>query len=63
MAERFVSLKEVLHLVSLSRSQIYRLMDSGGFPKRVSLGPHRKAHLESEILAWMDARIAERESV
>ena len=60
MAERFLPMREVLHRVSLSRSQIYRLMAAGTFPKRVPLGSTRKAHLESEIIAWQDARIAER---
>ena len=63
MADRFVSLKEVLRLTSLSRSHIYRLMEARTFPRRIPLGPTRKAFLESEVVAWMDARIDERESV
>lgn len=62
MAEVFLPLREVIHRVSLSRSHIYRLMDEGSFPKRVPLGPVRKAHLESEIITWQEARIAEREA-
>ena len=60
MGKRFLSLRDVLHRVSLSRSQVYRLMEAGTFPKRVPLGPGRKAHLESEIVAWQNARIEER---
>lgn len=63
MAEVFLSLREVLRRVSLSRSQVYRLMTAGTFPKRVPLGPGRKAHLESEIVAWQLARISERAAV
>ena len=59
MADRFLQLRDVLHLTSLSKSQIYRLIASGGFPKPVALGS-RKAYLESEVVAWQDARIAER---
>ena len=58
--ERFVALKEVLRLTSLSRSQIYRLIEAKKFPSAVPLGPHRKAFLERELREWMDARIAER---
>ncbi len=59
MSERFLPLREVLARTSLSRSQIYRLIASGDFPKAVPLGA-RRAFLESEIQEWMDARIAER---
>ena len=59
MAERFLPLREVIHRVSLSRSQIYRLMVDSAFPKPIPLGA-RKAWLESEIIEWQNARIAER---
>ncbi len=59
MAERFLSLKAVLELTSLSRSQTYRLVAEGTFPASVPLGS-RVAWLESEVSAWQDARIAER---
>ncbi len=59
MAEKFLTLKEVLARTSLSRSQTYRLVAEGSFPKSVALGS-RVAWLESEISAWQDARIAER---
>ncbi len=60
MAERFLSLREVLHRTSLSRSQVYRLLGFGTFPKSVPISAGRVAFLESEIDAWIDARILER---
>jgi prophage regulatory protein len=59
MAERFLTLKEVLARTSLSRSQTYRLMAEGSFPASVSLGS-RVAWVESEIESWLEARIAAR---
>lgn len=59
MADIFLPLREVLRITSLSRSQIYRLLSAGAFPKSIALGA-RRAWLESEIVAWQDARIEER---
>lgn len=59
MAYRFLQLRDVLHLTSLSRSQIYRLVGDGTFPKSIALGG-RVAWLESEVVAWQEARIAAR---
>ena len=60
MAERLISLKEVLHRTSLSKTHTYRLIKAGSHPRSVPLGPHRVAFLESEISDWIAGRIAER---
>jgi len=57
---RFLRLKEVIAQTGLSRSSIYLFMNEGIFPKSVSLGGRSVAWLESEVLEWMEARIAER---
>ena len=57
MATRLLHLKDVLRLTSLSRTSIYRLMARGRFPGSVALGS-RVAWIESEVAAWIDARIA-----
>lgn len=62
MTEHFLPLREVLHRVSLSRSCVYRLIADRKFPKPVPLGSTRKAFLESEVEAWMSARVDEREA-
>jgi prophage regulatory protein len=46
--------------IPFSRVHIDRLQKAGKFPKKVMLGPNTAAYLESEILAWLEARIAER---
>ena len=59
MAEIFLPLKAVLARSSLSRRTIYRLIAEGTFPKPIQLGS-RSAFLETEFVAWQEARIAER---
>ncbi len=59
MATRLLHLKEVLNRTSLSRTSIYRLMARGRFPESVALGS-RVAWVESEVQAWIQARIEER---
>lgn len=45
----------------LSRSTIYQQMNAGTFPKPIRLGPKAVGWLESEVLAWIEARTAERD--
>jgi prophage regulatory protein len=52
--------KEVCRRTTLSRASLYRLMAQNAFPKAVALHGIRKAWIESEIEAWINARIASR---
>lgn len=59
-APRLIALPEVIRLTSLSRSSIYALARQDRFPKPVPLGVGaRVAWIESEVLAFVRARIAE----
>lgn len=60
--KRLIRLREVMSLTGLSKSYIYQLTAEKRFPKRVSLvkGGSSVAWLESEVLAWIDERIIER---
>ena len=61
---KFLSKKDVRAKVTLSPTQIGRLEGEGKFPKRMRLGIgrySRVAWIESEVEAWMEARIAERD--
>ena len=49
--------------VTLSKSQLARLEKAGLFPARVRLSGHRYGYVAAEVEAWIDARIAERQSV
>ena len=56
-------LPEVLTRVGLSRSEVYRRITDGTFPRPVKLGERASAWPEQEIEAWAAARIAERDGV
>lgn len=60
--KRLIRLREVMSLTGLSKSYIYQLSAKKQFPKRVSLvkGGSSVAWLESEVLAWIDERLTER---
>lgn len=55
--QRLLRLSEVRNRVPYSRSTIYQLIAEGKFPKPISIGERAVAWLESEIDAWIQARI------
>ena len=59
--DRIIDKHERQRLVPYSHMQIWRLEKKGKFPKRVKLGPSRVGWVESEVIAWIEARKAERE--
>ncbi len=58
---KFLRLKSVMALTGLARATIYRYIAAGTFPKAIPLGERSVGWLESEILEWMSARVAERD--
>ena len=58
--QRFLRLPEVRKRVPYSRATIYRKVARGEFPKPYDLGTRAVAWLESEIDAWIQARIEAR---
>jgi prophage regulatory protein len=55
-----VSIKTACALTSLSRTMLNRYRAEGRFPAAVSLGDKRIAFLKSEVINWIDARVAAR---
>lgn len=53
---RLIRLPEVLQLVGLGRSTIYRWMAEGKFPKPVQLGTYVVAWAHEDVEAWIAAR-------
>jgi predicted DNA-binding transcriptional regulator AlpA len=55
---RFLSPKQVIELTTLSRRSLGRLP---GFPKPIQIyeGSSRLGYIESEVLAWLQARVAQ----
>ncbi len=54
---RIVRLKEVVRRTGVSRSRLYELMKAGLFPQRLKLGLRAVGWLESDVEAWIQARI------
>jgi prophage regulatory protein len=59
-APSLVSLNEACKLTSLSRTAINRYRAEGRFPQPVPIGFRRIAFVRSEVIGWIEARIAER---
>jgi prophage regulatory protein len=56
MAKRFITIPQVLDKVALSRTELYRRINAGTFPRSIALGPQKVVFLESDVEAWMQAR-------
>ncbi len=60
--DRFMRLPEVLSKCGMSRTGLYDAMRLRDFPKSIHLGSRNVAWLESEVLAWMQHCIAQRQA-
>ena len=60
-APRLLRLPQVIERTGLGRSSIYGLISAGDFPAPVHLTSTARAFLESEVEAWIAARIAARD--
>jgi prophage regulatory protein len=56
----FLRLPEVKRRVGLSRSEIYRKVKAGDFPRPVKLSAQASAWVEHEIAAWCEERLSAR---
>ena len=57
-----ITLETVMERTSMSKSRIYDGIRKRTFPRPVRVGERRRAWIESEIDAWIEARIAERDA-
>ena len=57
--DRFLRMIEVVEITTLSRAHIYNLVARGNFPQQVKLSAKAAGWLHSEILEWMESRVAE----
>lgn len=58
---RLISKRQLRELVLYSPQHVARLETAGKFPKRVRLGASRVGWVESEVLAWLKARMDARD--
>ncbi len=56
--DRVLPLNEVMHLTGLSKSTLYKLSNEGAFPRQVQLTTRRVGWVESQVLGWIQSRIA-----
>ena len=56
-APRFLRLPEVLNLVGVTRSTLYRWMEAGAFPRQISVGGNTVVWVESDVTKWMEDQI------
>ncbi|MCA3040895.1 MAG: AlpA family transcriptional regulator [Rhodocyclaceae bacterium] len=54
---KFIRLKQVRELVSLSRTTLYEKIKRGEFPKSYPLGARAQGFLASEVDAWIAAQV------
>ena len=57
MKENLIRLPDVMKITGFGRSQIYKLINIGEFPKQIQISPGSVAWLESELETWMKERI------
>ena len=57
MADRFLSVKQVLDSVCLSKTELYDRISAGTFHRSIPLGPRKVVFLQSQIDAWMQAQV------
>lgn len=60
MGPKLIRMKDVLQRISLSKTEVYRRIKAGTFPKQVRLGLSRIAFVEAEIDQWVQERSDDR---
>lgn len=60
MDVQLITRPELLKLVPYTIRHIYRLEKAGKFPSRVKVGANRVAWVQSEVLRWLELRVADR---
>jgi prophage regulatory protein len=58
---RVIRRSKIHQKTGLSITQIWRLEKAGLFPKKIKLGANSVGWLESEVDAWIAARVKERD--
>jgi prophage regulatory protein len=53
---RFVRTKDVLQMLGVSRTTLWRMVQAGSFPQPIVISRRATGHLLDEVEAWMAAR-------
>lgn len=54
--DRLLRVDEVTRITGLARSTIYKMMDSGTFPRPLRVGERAVRWRESDVVAWLESR-------
>ncbi|UVO34518.1 AlpA family transcriptional regulator [Bradyrhizobium arachidis] len=52
---RMLNETQVLEIIPVSRTTLYRMEKAGRFPKSTYISPNRRVWFEDEIIAWQNA--------
>ena len=52
---RMLNERQVLDVVPVSRTTLFRLEKAGRFPKSTYISPNRRAWFEDQVVAWQNA--------
>ena len=52
---RMLSEKQVLEIVPISRTTLFRMEKAGQFPKSTYISPNRRVWFADQIIAWQNA--------
>ncbi len=52
---RMLSEKQVLEIIPVGRTTLYRMEKAGKFPRSTYISPNRRIWYEDEIIAWQNA--------
>lgn len=58
MSERFLRVGEVRKITGLSKTELYRRIGAGLFPRQHRLSHRVSVWIESEVAAWVQQQIA-----
>lgn len=61
MTHRLIPTKVVLNRICVSKTELYRKIKAGEFPKPVPVGRQRVAFLEAEVDEWIANRLDDRD--
>jgi prophage regulatory protein len=61
--DRFLKLDDVMARLGVSRSTIWRLTQSGDFPRSIAISRGRKGWLKSHVDAWIADRLRSEEEI
>jgi predicted DNA-binding transcriptional regulator AlpA len=53
--QRMLNEQQVLAIIPVSRTTLFRMMKAGRFPKAIYISPNRRCWFESEVVAWQQA--------